>query len=144
VNEKTHDFWSHKQLVKRVNLTMSDVGISVEEVSEAGSSSTCPPCGSKNVFRDGDMFGCRECDLEAHSDVVGAWQMLTDEEGPMARPAVLRAGRRRDASENFERCDGAYWEWNEHDWILSDFEETSCSIDQTRVSEPASSQLEYS
>ena len=139
VNEKTHSFWSHGQLIERINLTMGDVGMSVEEVSEAGSSSTCPECSSENVYRDGDEFGCRECGLEAHSDVVGAWQMLESEEGPMARPAVLRAGRRRDVPEK-----GAYWEWDEHDWKLSSFEETSCSIDQTRLSEPASSQLEHS
>jgi len=144
VNEKTHSFWTHGQLLDRIHLTMGDVGMTVEEVSEAGSSSTCPECGSENVSRSGDVFGCRECELEAHSDVVGAWYMLTNEEGPMARPAVLRAGRRRDVPDNSVQCDGTYWEWDEHDWILSSFEETSCSFDQTRLSKPASSQLEYS
>jgi len=144
VNEKTHSFWSHGQLLKRINLTMGDVGMTVEEISEAGSSSTCPECDSENVSRDGDVFGCRECGLEAHSDVVGAWQILMNEDGPMARPAVLRAGRRRDVPDNSVQCDGTYWEWDEHDWILSSFEETSCSFDQTRLSKPASSQLEYS
>jgi putative transposase len=34
VNEKTHSFWSHGQLIDRIKLTMGDVGINVEEVSE--------------------------------------------------------------------------------------------------------------
>ena len=143
VNEKTHAFWSHGQLLERINLTMGDVGITVEEVSEADSSSTCPACGSEDVFRDGDEFGCRECRLEAHLDVVGAWYLLQSqpEVGPMARPAALRAGRRRDGPENSVECDGTYWEWDEHDWRLKEFEEHDCSVDQTGVSEPASSQL---
>ncbi len=32
VNEKTHSFWSHRQLVDRIELTFGDVGITVEEV----------------------------------------------------------------------------------------------------------------
>ncbi len=85
-------------------------------------------------------FGAMECGLEAHSDVVGAWNLLQEETGPMARPAALRAERRRDPSQP-SNGRGAYWEWNENDWTLTGFEEQSRSLDQTRVSEPASSQL---
>ena len=140
VNEKTHSFWSHGQLVERITLTLGDVGISVTEVSEAGSSSECPKCDSPNVRRDSDEFRCHECGLEAHSDVVGAWNLLQAEVGPMARPAGLRAERRRDSSQSCNG-EGAYWEWNEHDWTLTGFEEQSGSIDQTRISKPVSSQL---
>ncbi|ELY37653.1 IS1341-type transposase [Natronorubrum tibetense GA33] len=42
VNEKTHAFWSHRQLIDRLELTLGDIGISVEQVSEAHSSSECP------------------------------------------------------------------------------------------------------
>ena len=139
VNEKTHSFWSHGQLVERVTLTFGDVGISVTEVSEAGSSSECPDCNSNNIQRDGDEFRCQGCGLEAHSDVIGAWNLLQAEVGPMARPAALRAERRRDASQP-STGEGAYWEWNEHDWILDDFEELSRSRDQTSISKPVSSQ----
>jgi putative transposase len=34
VNEKTHAFWSHRQLVDRITLTLGDVGITVTETGE--------------------------------------------------------------------------------------------------------------
>jgi putative transposase len=134
---------------------MGDVGINVVEVSEQDSSSKCPECGSENVHRNGDEFDCRDCSLEAHSDVAGAWNMLQDKEvGSMARPAVLRAGSRRNASQTATNSgsnssEGAYWEWDEHDWRLGSFKEQSYSTfvvrnnnnNQTSISEPVSSQL---
>ena len=135
VNQKTHAFWSHGQLTNRLKLTLGDVGITVEEVSEAGSSSECPECGSENVHRNSDAFRCHECELEAHSDVAGAWNLLQSEVGSMARPAALSAERGRDAP-----IDGAYCEWDEHEWRPIGFGEHSWSLDQTSFSEPASSQ----
>nr|WP_246966535.1 transposase [Natribaculum luteum] len=135
VNTKTHAFWSHRQLVDRLELTLSDVGITVERVNEFDSSSTCPECESEDVLRDGDSFRCHECELDAHSDIAGAWNLLQDEVGPMARPAALSAERDRDAP-----TDGAYWEWNGHDWTPRSFGEQSSLLDQTSISEPASSQ----
>jgi putative transposase len=135
VNEKTHAFWSHRQLVDRIRLTFEDLGISVEEVSEQDTSSMCPACGSENVNRDGDLFRCHDCELEAHSDVAGAWNLLQEEVGPMARPAALSAGRGRDAP-----CEGAYWQWDDHDWTPAEFGEQQWSVDQPSLSEPASSQ----
>ena len=135
VNEKTHAFWSHQQLVERIKLTFGDVGITVLETSEYKSSSQCPACKSDAVTRRGDSFRCDACDLEAHADVAGAWNILQREVGPMARPAALSAERDRDAP-----TDGAYWQWNDHDWTPTDFGEQSRSPDQTRFSEPVSSQ----
>ncbi len=135
VNEKTHAFWSHQQLVERIELTLGDVGINVEQVSEADSSSECPECGGEDVTRDGDSFRCHECELDAHSDVAGAWNILQSEVGPMARPAALLAERDRDAPNT-----GAYWEWDGHDWTLGSFGEQSSPLDQTSISKPASSQ----
>ncbi|CCQ33142.1 Neutral proteinase [Halorhabdus tiamatea SARL4B] len=135
VNEKTHAFWSHRQLVERITLTLGDVGITVMETGEYDSSSECPMCGSGAVTRSGDSFRCDACDLEAHADVVGAWNILQSEVGPMARPAALSAERGRDAP-----TDGAYWQWNDHEWIPAKFGEQSWSLDQPSVSEPASSQ----
>ena len=57
------------------------------------------------------------------------------EVGPMARPAALSAERDRDAP-----TDGAYWQWNEHDRIPTEFGEQSRSLDQLSLSKPASSQ----
>jgi putative transposase len=111
------------------------VGITVTEVDEYDTSSECPECGSDTVIRDGDSFRCRECELDAHSDIVGAWNMLQSEVGPMARPAALSAERDRDAP-----TDGAYWQWNDHEWTPAEFGEQSWSRDQPSVSEPASSQ----
>ena len=139
MNKKTHSFWSHGQLTDRLKLTLGDVGISVTEVSEAGSSSECPECNSRNVQRDGDEFRCAECGLESLGDIVGAWNLFQAEVGPMARPAALCVERRRDVSQS-STGEGAYWEWNEHDWTLSGFEELSDSRDQTSLSKPASSQ----
>jgi len=53
----------------------------------------------------------------------------------MARPAVLSAERDRDAP-----TDGAYWQWNDHDWIPAEYGEQSWSLDQPSVSKPARSQ----
>ena len=135
VNEKTHAFWSHGKVTDRIDLTFGDVGITVTEADEYDTSSECPVCGSEAVIRDGDSFRCHECALDAHSDIVGAWNMLQSEVGPMARPAALSAERGRDAP-----TDGAYWQWNDHDWIPAGFGEQSWSLDQPSVSKPASSQ----
>nr|WP_255568292.1 transposase [Salinarchaeum sp. IM2453] len=135
VNEKNHAFWSHRQILERVELTLGDVGIVFQEVNEADSSSECPECGSSDVTRTGDSFRCHDCELDAHSDVAGAWNILQQEGGPMARPAALSAERGRDAPH-----EGAYWQWNEHDWIPADVEEQSRSLDQPSLSEPARSQ----
>ncbi|ELY60411.1 IS1341-type transposase [Natronococcus amylolyticus DSM 10524] len=134
VNEKTHAFWSHRQLVNRLELTLGDVGITVEQVSEFDSSSECPACGGGDVARNGDSFRCHDCELDAHSDVVGAWNLLQDKVGPMARPAALSAERDRDTPR-----EGAYWKWNGHEWTPASFGEQSCPFDQTSVSKPASS-----
>ncbi|PSP52070.1 transposase [Halobacteriales archaeon QH_1_68_42] len=135
VNEKTHNFWSHRQLVERIKLTLGDVGITVTETSEYDTSSQCPSCRSDAVTRSGDSFRCGACNLEAHADIAGAWNMLQSAVGPMARPAALSADRGRDAP-----ADGAYWQWNDHDWTPAGYGEQSWSLDQPSVSEPASSQ----
>ena len=135
VNQKTHAFWSHGQLVTRVKVTLGDVGITVTETGEYKSSSECPVCNSDTVTRAGDSFRCHNCELEAHADVAGAWNILQSEVGPMARPAALSADRGRDAP-----TDGAYWQWNDHDWTPADFGGQSWSSDQPSVSEPGSSQ----
>jgi len=134
VNEKTHAFWSHRQLVTRIKLTFGDVGITVTETGEYDSSSECPACTSDRVTRAGDSFRCDGCDLAAHADVAGAWNILQSEVGPMARPAALSAERDRDAP-----TDGAYWQWNDHNWIPADYRKQLWSPDQPSVSKPARS-----
>ncbi|MCD2203327.1 transposase [Halobacterium sp. KA-6] len=127
VNEKTHAFWSYRQLLDRIELTLGDVGITVESVSEEDSSSLCPECGSRDVSRKDDDFKCHECAMDAHADVAGAWNLLQSVDGPMARPAALAAERQRDAPNNSPNRDGAYWEWNGHNWTPTDFRGTVAS-----------------
>ena len=140
VNEKTLAFWSHRQLIERLEVTFGDVGLTVQEIPESDTSSVCPACGSETVTRRGDSLQCHDCHLAAHSDVAGAWNMLESAVGPMARPAALFAGRGRDASENSIECDGAYWQWDDHEWRPAEFGKHSGSLDQPSLSEPASSQ----
>ncbi|MEF8825908.1 MAG: zinc ribbon domain-containing protein [Halapricum sp.] len=106
------------------------------ETDESDSSSQCPDCGSNTVTRTGDQFRCDACDLKAHADVAGAWNILQREGRQMARPAGLSAERGRDAPHD----EGAYWQWNEHEWTPVDCGEQSWSPDQPSLSEPASSQ----
>lgn len=48
VNEKTHQFWSHGRFRRRLGEVLEgEYDISVCEVSEAGSSSTCAECGTR-------------------------------------------------------------------------------------------------
>jgi putative transposase len=76
------------------------------------------------------------CDLEAHADVAGAWNLLQSEVGPIARPAALSVEPGRDAPLD----EGTYWQWNDHEWTPAEFGEQSWSPNQPSVSEPASSQ----
>jgi Transposase and inactivated derivatives len=94
VNEKTHSFWSHGRLTDRLKLTLGDMGISVAEMSEAGSSSECPECDSKYVQWDGDEFRCNVCGSQAHSDVDERGICSRQKEGRWLNPlpSVLNAG----------------------------------------------------
>lgn len=118
VNEKTHAFWSHEELIKRIEDTFAEVGLDWSEESEAGSSSTCPACGSENVERDGDSFDCLDCGYRGHSDVVGATNLLVEHTevsssdfGPMALPAGHDAGRSWRGD-----CEVTHLKWDDHAW----------------------------
>jgi putative transposase len=129
VNQKNHAFWSHGQLTDRLDETFAVAGLSLNEVSEAGSSSTCPSCESTDVTRHADSFSCDACHVESHADVVGA-AMLLDEntsvdvsewfgpsdgreaaDGSMARPVARSAGRLRDGDHEV-----TYLQWDAHEW----------------------------
>lgn len=118
VNEKTHAFWSHGQLRKRIDHTFELAGIDVDYVNEYNTSSECPHCGSESVERDGDALACLDCDVLVHSDVAGAGNILANETTvdtsiffrPMARPAGPHPGRAG-------RVTLTHFEWNDHEWI---------------------------
>ncbi len=150
VNTKTHNYWSHGQVTEKLDETGTLAGVNVEEVSEAGTSSQCPCCGSDDVCRDGDELSCRECSVESHADIVGAALILEGEADvavsewfesesvrPMARPAPRRAERCRDG----DQYTVTYLQWDDHEWtpLLSESVGTLGSFDQRGVSKPASS-----
>lgn len=148
VNQKTHSFWSHGQLIDRLCETFEVAGVELTEAPEFDTSSTCPSCASENVTRNGDEFGCKECGVEAHSDIVGAslilagnkdvdvskWFEPSDSRGSMARPAPRSAGRLRDGHTV------TYLQWDDHEWnpVVSETVETLGSLDQRGLSEPES------
>jgi putative transposase len=74
-NSMTHNFWSHRYLVQRVQEVSEEYGIAVELVDERGTSSICPRCGSGRITRRGRLFRCQLCGLEAHRDAVGAFNI---------------------------------------------------------------------
>lgn len=118
VNEKTHAFWSHGQLLDRIEDTFEEVGLEWSEESEAGSSSTCPACGSEHVERNGDAFDCIDCGYRRHSDVVGAVNLLmeyseasSDDLGLMAQPAGHDAGRSWRGDIHV-----THLKWDDHAW----------------------------
>jgi len=95
VNSMIHSFWSFKWIVQRLKEKAEEYGIEVVEVSEYGTSSTCPRCGSNKVVRRGRLFKCLNCGLEAHRDAVGVMNMGTLRNGGMpiglvAQPLLLR------------------------------------------------------
>lgn len=118
VNEKTHAFWSHRNLIERIEDTFEEGGLEWSEESEAGSSSTCPACGSEHVERDGDAFDCLDCGFRGHSDVVGAANLLVEHTevsssdfGLMAQPAGHDAGRSWRGDRTV-----THLKWNDHAW----------------------------
>lgn len=151
VNQKTHNFWSHGQLTDRLDETFEVAGLELEDVPEYDTSSTCPHCASENVSRNGDEFSCDECELETHSDIVGAslilagnenvdvseWFEPSDERGSMARPAPRDAGRARDE----DTFSVSYFQWNDHEWraTVSETVRTLGSLHQRGVSESENS-----
>ncbi|MFB6075030.1 MAG: RNA-guided endonuclease InsQ/TnpB family protein [Haloarculaceae archaeon] len=116
VNEKNHLFWAHGRFRRRLREVLEgEYGIEVVEVSEAGSSSTCPRCGGERVDRHGDLLTCRGCGFEGHSDVAASENLLCDNDGSMARPAVSRENRTESGHREVPRL-----EWDDHRWRRRD------------------------
>lgn len=71
-NTMVHNFWSHRYLAQHIREVAEEYGVSVEVVSERGTSSRCPWCGSEEVVKRGRLLKCKGCGIEAHRDVAGA------------------------------------------------------------------------
>lgn len=77
-NALLHNFWSFKYIVDRLKVTAENFGIRVKQISEKGTSSRCIRCGSRNVVRNGRLFVCLNCGLQAHRDTVGVINIASE------------------------------------------------------------------
>ena len=75
-NTMINNFWGHRYLTERIQITAENHGMTVSFVDERGTSSVCPRCGSDDkIIRRGRLFKCKACGLEAHRDCVGAFNI---------------------------------------------------------------------
>ncbi|WP_255171244.1 RNA-guided endonuclease InsQ/TnpB family protein [Natrononativus amylolyticus] len=124
VNEKTDLFWAHGRFRRRLNDVLElEYGITVTEKSEAGTSSECPECESRDVHRSGDLLQCYACGREGHADVAGSANFLRKHaeegievraSGSMARPTAARENTTADGHSSSVPC----LEWNDHEWTV--------------------------
>jgi len=90
-----HNFWSHRYIIQRLKEKAQEYGITVNEISENGTSSVCPRCGSDWTYKHKRLFKCLNCGLEAHRDVVGVLNIAALHNGGcqaigvMAHPLLL-------------------------------------------------------
>lgn len=116
VNEKTHQFWSHGRFRRRLREVLEgEYDISVREVDEYGSSSTCPACGGECVGRESNLLTCYDCSFEGHADLAASENILCDFVGSMARPAVSRENTTEKGHQAVPCL-----EWDDHRWRRRD------------------------
>ena len=76
-NFNVTNIWSYKQVIDRLEEVAEEYGMTVEEVDEAYTSSTCPihgdSCG-KRIVRG--LFKCLTLDKVFNADIVGAFNIL--------------------------------------------------------------------
>jgi len=76
-NFNVTNVWSYKQVIERIKEVAEEYGMTVEEVDEAYTSSTCPvhgdSCG-KRIVRG--LFKCFTLNKAFNADVVGAFNIL--------------------------------------------------------------------
>ena len=122
VNEKTHLFWAHGRFRQRLHEVLEEeYGLTVVEVDETDSSSTCPDCGEQPVNRDGDVLQCWSCGFEGHSDVAASENLLSDYfDGSMARPVVSRENTTESGHHTVPRL-----KWDDHCWRQQGHTETN-------------------
>jgi len=98
-NSMIHNFWSHAYIIQRFREKAEEYGIEVIEVDEYKTSSICPGCGSNKTVKQGRLFRCLNCGVEAHRDAVGVLNIGLAQgaellagaiNGAMARPLLLR------------------------------------------------------
>jgi IS605 OrfB family transposase len=70
-NRRVQD-WQPGHLLRTLRDKAQRAGITVEVVSERGSSSTCPECNRRVQKPPGRNFSCPQCGFIGHRDLVGA------------------------------------------------------------------------
>lgn len=68
--------WNYGQLINMLTYKLARHGITVNAISEAYTSQTCPNCGHK-YKPNGRNYICKECGFILHRDVVGAYNILS-------------------------------------------------------------------
>lgn len=69
--------WNFGQIVKYLENKMTHYGVKLIKVSEAYSSQKCPCCNKLNKPK-GREYKCRRCNYHQHRDIVGAINILND------------------------------------------------------------------
>ena len=99
MNQKIHNFWSFRYIVKRIREVAEEYGIRVEEVDESYTSKTCSICGTRhrNGRKQRGLYICKKSNLAINSDWNGARNILNvavsprdSGSRPVARPLLLK------------------------------------------------------
>jgi IS605 OrfB family transposase len=93
MNRRLHQ-WAFRQFIEKVEYKADRYGVTICEIGEAHTSSTCPNCGAK-VSPSDRRFRCSDCGFEAHRDQVGAVAIRSlfldeEEDEDLERPSRSR------------------------------------------------------
>jgi putative transposase len=72
--------WNHGQIIRYLQNKLSRYGIKMIKVPEYYTSQKCPHCSKLNKPK-GRCYKCRKCGYEQHRDIVGAINILNDNDG---------------------------------------------------------------
>lgn len=99
-NQKIHNFWSFRYIVRRMREVAEEYGIKVEEVDESYTSKTCSICGvrHRNGRKHRGLYICKKRDKAINADLNGARNIFNvavnptrdSGSGPVAEPLLLR------------------------------------------------------
>lgn len=95
-NQKIHNFWGFRYIIKRIKEVAEEYGIKVLEMSERNTSKTCSICGRKhrNGRKHRGLYFCKKKKVTINADVNGARNILNvavhSSSRPVARPLALK------------------------------------------------------
>jgi len=104
-NFNVSNVWSYGYVIERLTEVAEEYGMTVEEVDEAYTSSTCPvhggSCG-KRIVRG--LFKCFKLNKVFNADIVGALNILKKSITPSPRKGIGVIGWRSSLVVNGKRC----------------------------------------